>query len=313
MRMGIVGTGAMGSLFAWQLAEAGAEVLAFDRWQAHVDAIAARGLMVHTAAGKRVVPMGASSDAAPIGPCDALIVFVKHGQTAAAMEAARPMVGPQTLILTLQNGIGNLPLIREAFPEARLAYGLTTLTSEMLGPGEIEASYAGRGETWFAPFDREADETDRTLCALLDGPAARAVIDPGIDLRIWKKLVINCCYNAICGLLDCTVGEARARPGAPELLAATATEVARIARARGIDLPDAEALAYLDAVGRDAATHLPSMAVDLRQGRATEIGALCGAVVREAEAAGIEAPVNATLRDLILARDAAPRAEARAA
>src|SRR4051794_39141840 len=151
MRIAIIGAGAMGSLFASQLADAGAGVWAFDKWREHVDSIRCRGLIVQRDGVERSVAIQATTDAAEAGVCDVAMVFVKFGQTAAAMADARPIIGAETTIVTLQNGIGNLEIIEEAYPGNPIAFGLTTLTCELLGPGHIEASYKGPGETYLSP------------------------------------------------------------------------------------------------------------------------------------------------------------------
>jgi len=153
MRIAIVGTGAMGSLFASHLADTDAEVWAFDVWHEHIEAIRRDGLIVHRDGGARSVRLHATFEPSDAGACDAVMVFVKYGQTAAAVEAARPMIGPATTIVTLQNGIGNLDIIRAACPQNPVAFGLTTLTCELIGAGHIEASYKGRGETYLWPSD----------------------------------------------------------------------------------------------------------------------------------------------------------------
>src|SRR5262245_47860503 len=121
MRIAIIGAGAMGSLFASHLAGAGADIWAFDIWREHVEAIRNSGLIVHRDGTSRRVDLRATSEPADAGVCDLAMVFVKFRQTAAAVQAARPMIGPSTTIVTLQNGIGNIEIIRNAYPDNPLA------------------------------------------------------------------------------------------------------------------------------------------------------------------------------------------------
>src|SRR5262249_40194797 len=145
MRIVIVGAGAMGSLFAAHLAAADAEVWVYDPWREHVTAIAGTGLRVRRAREEKVVRMRATCDPRDPGIADMVMFFVKFSHTQAACADARPMVGAGTLLVTLQNGLGNIEVIEAAFPGNRLLFGLTTLTSELRGPGQIEASYQGEG------------------------------------------------------------------------------------------------------------------------------------------------------------------------
>src|SRR6202011_4960763 len=114
--------------FASHLAGTGAEIWAFDIWREHVDAIRRDGLIVHRDGAQRSVRLHATSNAAEVGICDLAMVFVKFGQGASAIHAARPMIDPNTTLVTLQNGIGNVEIIAETYPDNPIAFGLTTLT-----------------------------------------------------------------------------------------------------------------------------------------------------------------------------------------
>lgn len=303
MKVAIIGIGSMGGLFAWKLVHAGVEVWGVDVSAPHVARIAAEGLQIDFPdRPSEKVPMHAVSDPAAVGLADAVLVFVKGAQTAAAMTAARPMIGPDTLIVTMQNGIGNAAAIQAIYPEVRVAHGMTTLAAQVEGPGQVLASSAAKGEVSFYPTEGTPGPVDQALCAALDGEGFHATLDPGIDLRIWKKLVVNCCLNSACALLDCKVGEALGQPATMALFDRLTAEIVALAQAKGIGLTLAEAQAYLRAVGRTAAGHFPSMVADMRAKRRTEIGALNGAIVAEAERLGLKAPANAALRDLVLAR-----------
>jgi 2-dehydropantoate 2-reductase len=303
-RVAVVGAGAMGSLLAAHLSDAGAEVWAFDTWREHVDAIRRGGLCVRAGVGERAVPVHATCDPAEAGTADVALVMVKYRQTRAAMSAALPMVRRDTLILTLQNGIGNVEAIREIAPENRVLYGFTTLTSEMLGPGRIEASYAGKGETYLWPADGRADAACAAVADCLNRGGIRTALVPDIELRIWKKLVVNCCYNPLCALAGQSVGELIDRPEMWPLLDGVTDEIVAAAQRKGIPLERGEAGRFLRQVGEEARAHFPSMLIDFRRRRPTEIDCLNGAVLRECERLGIAAPINRALVDLVRAAEA---------
>jgi 2-dehydropantoate 2-reductase len=299
MKWAVVGAGAMGSLFVSHLARAGAEVWACDPWKEHVAAMRERGLRVLHEGADSVLHPRATSDPAEAGIADVVIVFVKYNQTRDALRSARPLVGPQTILLTLQNGLGNVELIREAFPDNRVLFGFTTLTSELLGPGHIEASYAGRGETYFWPADGQRDAGVEAVREGLEAAGIHSLLEPRIELMIWKKLIVNCCLNTVCAVTGLPVGKLCDRPESWPLLEGLADEIVAVASRRKIPLDRAQAHTFLRSVAEEARGHYPSMLVDVKHRRQTEIECLNGAVLREAERLGIDAPMNRAIYSLI--------------
>ena len=312
-RVVIIGAGAMGSLFAAHLARTDAEVWLCDPWREHIEAIAAEGLGVRRGGEDTRVPLHATTDPNRPGEAAVLMVFVKFGQTAAALEAARPMIGAESLIVTLQNGLGNRELIRAAAPGRRILYGLTTLTCELLGPGRIEASFAGPGETYLWPEDGRRDRAVEEVCALLCAAGINAMLAPDIALRIWRKLVVNCCLNTLCAITDLPVGALVERPEIWPLLDGAAAEIAAAAERNGVPLAPDEARAFLRQVAWEARAHCPSMLIDVRNRRQTEIECLNGAVLRECERHGLAAPFNRALYGIIRAIEEGYEARGRAA
>ena len=288
----------MGCLYAHHLAEAGETVWIYDVDVSHVRAIAESGLEVTRNGASRFVRMRATTDPRQSGPADIAMVFVKYRHTRTAVTEAAPMIGPDTVIATLQNGIGNVEIIRSVHANP-LVYGLTTLTSELHGPGRIEASYAGAGEThlWRAPGTGEAELA--RVHGLLAGAGIASFVSPDIDLRIWKKLVVNCCLNSLCAITGLKVGDLVDQPGMWDRLADLTREICAAARASGVTLSFEEGFAYLHEVAEDARAHLPSMLIDVMARRPTEIGCLNEAVVERAARAGLPVPLNATLAAIV--------------
>jgi 2-dehydropantoate 2-reductase len=295
MKIGIIGAGAMGSLFASHLADGGADVWVFDQWSEHIDAIREHGLIVRLDGTDRKVRMNATTDAQAAGVCEAVLVMVKYHQTKAAIRDAAPMIGPETTVVTLQNGLGNVEIIAAAHPNNRIVFGLTTLTSEMLGPGRIEASFSSRGETYLWPADRRPDGAVDRFCALLVAGGINATPAPDIELRIWKKLIVNCCLNTMCAITGLSVGKLTEQAISWSLLDAIADEISDVAATKNIPLDRQSARAFLRHVADEARAHYPSMLIDVRNKRRTEIDCLNGAVLREAASLGILTPYNQTL------------------
>jgi 2-dehydropantoate 2-reductase len=216
------------------------------------------------------------------------------------------MIGPQTTIVTLQNGIGNVEIIQSAYPHNPIAFGLTTLTCEMRGPGHIEASYKGRGETYLSPHEGSVSPVLDDFCALLRAGGINAAIEPGIALNIWKKLVVNCCLNTMCAITGGNVGAVADAPEAWPFLDAVVDEIVAAAAVNDVPLSRSDARAFLRSVADEARNHEPSMLIDVRHARRTEIDCLNGAVLRECEKHGIAAPYNRALYAMIRVIEARP-------
>jgi 2-dehydropantoate 2-reductase len=299
MRFVIVGAGAMGSLFAAHVAGTEAETWVCDKWEEHIQVIQSNGLAVKHEGVENTIRLRATTDPAEPGIADVLMLFVKYNQTREALAAARPLIGPRTVLFTLQNGLGNVELIRDAFPQNRIFYGFTTLTSELLGPGRIEASYAGRGETYFWAQDGRRDAELEAVRALFEKGGINAIVAPDIELMIWKKLIVNCCLNTLCAITGLSVGKLSDRAESWPVLEGVADEIVAVAGRKGIPLEPAEAHEFLRSVAHEARSHFPSMLIDVRHRRQTEIECLNGAIVREAARLGIAAPFNRSLYSLV--------------
>ena len=299
MRFVILGAGAMGGLFASHVARTDVEAWVCDRWAEHIAAIRERGLIVRREGAESAVRLRATTDPAAPGVADVLMVWVKYNQTREALSAARALVGPKTVVVTLQNGLGNVDLIRELFPANRIFYGLTTLTSELLGPGRIEASYAGKGDTSLWALDGRRDAELEKVCELFNQSGIDAVLAPDIELTIWKKLIVNCCLNTLCAITGLPVGALAERKDSWPLLEGLADEIVAVAQKKGIPLERPAAHVFLRSVAREARSHFPSMLIDVRARRPTEIECLNGAILREAARLGVDAPYNRSMYSLI--------------
>ncbi len=288
----VVGAGAMGSLFAFRFARAGCDTWVYDVWPEDVERIRKFGLTVRSGDTEETVPMHATTDTREPGVADVVLMFVKYNQTRQATSDIAPAIGPGTVVLTLQNGLGNVKLIREVIPHATLLCGFTTLTSELLGPGLIEASYAGRGETCVWSADGVSNDACVATVDLLNRSGINATVEPEIELHIWEKLVVNCCLNTLCAISGLSVGALVDRPEVWPILDGITDEIVAVAARKEIALPREAARGFLRDVAKEARAHYPSMLRDIRAEKQTEIECLNGAVIRAAERFGIEVPFN---------------------
>jgi 2-dehydropantoate 2-reductase len=299
MRVTIVGTGAMGGLFAAHLASTDIDLWCIDIWQDHVSAIANKGLTIEEGGAVRQVPLKITADPAQPGPSDIVILFTKYGHTEAALRTMAPLLHADTLLVTLQNGIGNVELIQAAFPKHRILFGLTTATCRVVGPGQIWTTGVADTQTHAWPVDGHCDATVKRFSAILNESGIPFFLSSDIEVQIWKKLVVNCAFNTSCALSGMTVGEVTALPQSWPMLLRVADEIVAVGQAKGLPLTQAASRQYLRDVAEAARSHVPSMAADIRAGRATEIDSLTGAVLREAAQRAVATPVVQTLDALV--------------
>jgi 2-dehydropantoate 2-reductase len=297
MKVTIAGSGAMGCRFGAALALAGHEVLLLDGWREHIEAISSHGLRVTSEQGTRIIPLRAEPLPAAPDPADLLIVFAKATATAQVVTAARGAIGPDTLVLTLQNGLGNIEALLTQVPRMRLLAGTTTLGTELVGPGHVRT--LGTGETVLGGLG-SASHAQRVVAVLTTaGISARAEADP--LAVIWAKVAFNCVLNSLTAIASIPVSALALYPGFDELAGTILSEVAAVAAAEGVRL-DTDAVLTLTRAQFDPAasgSHLASTLQDLLNGRPTEIAHLNGAIAYRARAHGIPAPANALITQLV--------------
>jgi 2-dehydropantoate 2-reductase len=297
MKITIAGAGAMGCRFGAALASGGHEVLLLDGWGEHVSEINAGGLRVSDERGSRLIAIRAALFPAAPDAADLLIVFAKATATTTVAAAAAGAIGPRTLVLTLQNGLGNIEALLSHVPRSRLLAGTTTLGTELVGPGHIRA--LGSGETVLGSLD-PASHAERIVASLAAaGIAARVAADP-LDV-IWAKVAFNCVMNSLCAIGSIPVCALGLYPGFDALAGVILSEVAAVAAAEGVQVDVPAALALMKAQFDPAASgnHLASTLQDLLNGRPTEIAHLNGAIASRAAGHGIPAPANSLITRLV--------------
>lgn len=303
MKIAIVGCGAMGSIYAGLMADAGNEVWAVDTWKEHVDTINRDGLRVEGKSGDRTVKtIRAVTDGSQIGVCDLVIVATKASGVAAAARTALTMTGPDTVILTIQNGLGAAERIAEAIPTSQVMLGVVGgFGASMKGPGHAHHN----GMELVRLGEMDGGETKRLAKVVKvwedSGFAARGF--PDIHQMIWEKLICNCAVSGPCCITGLTVGQVLANPDAWAIALACASEADAVARAKGITLGFDEVESYLRAFASKIPNSKPSMLQDHEARRASEIDAINGAIPAEAAKLGLSAPTNATVAKLIRARE----------
>jgi 2-dehydropantoate 2-reductase len=303
MKIGIVGAGAMGCLYGGRLAQAGAEVILYDISRPHVEAVNAAGLAIEELNTGAVssVRVPATLEPRDLAGADFLIVFVKSSATAAAVELFAPLASNSAVAVTLQNGLGNERILREAFGAGRTAAGVTSQGATFLGPGRIR--HAGVGPTHLGMSDRR-NEKLAPLVEALTRAGFETHLEKSIENLVWSKLVINVGINALTALTGLANGRLLEFPQTRALMADLVAEAVRVAQARGVTLTYQDPLAMVYTVAEKTARNRSSMLQDFDRGTPSEIDVINGAILREAQALGIEVPVNRTVTRLIQALDA---------
>ncbi|OMC13585.1 2-dehydropantoate 2-reductase [Mycolicibacter heraklionensis] len=299
MKIAIIGCGAMGSIYAARLAASGNDVLAVDRSSAHIDAIAANGLRISGPQPDQVVPMRAATTA-PAEPMDLVVLAVKAADVATGAEQALQLLGQDTPVLTIQNGLGSADTVADIVGGDRVAVGIASgFGASRPAPGHVHhnAMRAVRFGAYAAlPFST-VEQIARVWSAA--GFDAAAVAD--IAAMQWEKLICNAAYSAPCALTGMTVGQVMDDADMGPVSRATATEAWTVARAAGIGIDVADPVEHVRAFGAQMPNAKPSALLDHLARRVSEIDVINGAVVRTAAQVGEQAPVNATLTALVKA------------
>ena len=296
MKMAVVGAGAMGSLFGGLLAESGENIWLYDIWKEHIETINAKGLDIELDGKIRSVSVKATSDKSQIGKTDLVIIFVKSTQTDNAAKTASELVGSSGLVLTLQNGMGNADIIGEYIDHDRIIAGTTSHGATMLGPGSIR--HAGIGPTVIGMWSGIEETGIHKIAGLFNHAGIITESVNNVREIIWAKLFVNVGINAITALTGIKNGGIIDLSSTKALSCAAVEEAIQVAGSLGIKVAD-NTVEHVFQVAEATKNNRSSMGQDVDKKRLTEINAINGAIVKEAEKLGIHVPVNQTLTTLI--------------
>ena len=303
-KVAIVGTGAMGSVYAALMADSGHEVWAVDAWPEHVAAMREHGLRVEGASGDRTVQVNATTTAADAGPVDLVVIATKLDGVAAACDAVRPILRDDTAILSIQNGLGGPDMAAEAFGPERITIGVVGgFGASMKGPGH--AHHNGMEFVRLGEYQGGLTARTATIAEIWTSSGFKVLSFDDIHKMVWEKLICNCAYSGPCTITNLRVGEVLDQPEASAISAACAAEAWQVAKAKGIAVDIDDPVAYVRAFGEKLRGAYPSMTQDHQSGKIGEIDAINGAIVREAGPLGIAAPANTFVRQVIKARESA--------
>lgn len=289
MRIAILGAGAMGMLFGGYLSRKN-EVWLVDVDRERVRDINKLGLTVEEPGGaEKLFFPRAVTDAAGLGVMDLVIVFVKAMYTLDALEHAKGLIGPETLLMTLQNGVGHEEkLLRYASPE-RVIIGTTQHNAAVAGPGRTR--HAGAGITTMGTVRSGTDLT--ALAGALTACGFECRVSENVRREIWTKLFTNTSASALTAIVGCPLGFIRDDEDARALLGMMCREAVAVANAQEIGYFDPEeALRTVEEVCENSRSGRTSICADIENGRRTEVDSISGAVLEAAHRAGIPVPCH---------------------
>jgi len=297
MKIAIVGPGAIGCLLGGLLSRAGHEVWLIDRRPERAALLDRRGVSISGVGGEFNAPVRATASPTEAGIADLIIVAVKSYDTAAAAEVAQSLVGSQTTVLTVQNGLANVEALQSRLGSDRVVAGATSLGVTRLESGQVQ--HAGRGATVIGELDGRLTDRLKEIAGVLSSTGLEVETTTDVVSALWGKLAVNAGINAVATLARVRNGRLVQSESLLGLLRSAVREVEAVAGAKKIEMPEPDMAARAEEVCRRTADNTNSMLQDVRQRRRTEVEAINGAVVREGQAVGVATPVNGVLVALL--------------
>jgi 2-dehydropantoate 2-reductase len=291
MKILIMGTGGVGGYYGGLLTQQGNDVTFIARGE-HLKAIQNEGLKVKSVHGDfSVSPAQATDNPATVGPVDLVLFCVKTYNTEESAQAMRPAVGPQTVVMSLQNGIDAAERMGSVIGEEHVIGGTTWLSAAVESPGVIKQISQFR-RIVLGEMAGGTSERIQSIYEVLKNTGATVEISENIQKVLWTKLVFITAASSVGSLTRLPMGEYRSVPETRRLLTSILQEVESVARARGVDLDADVVQKWVDFVDNAAPTIKPSMQLDVETGHRTELESMIGVVCRKGREVGVATPVT---------------------
>jgi 2-dehydropantoate 2-reductase len=305
MHFAIIGAGAVGGYYGALLARSGQDV-SFVARGAHLEAIRAHGLKIESGAvGDFVARVRAESDPARIGHADVVIIAVKTYDNDTAIPLALPLTGPDTTVLTIQNGVDSAEDVARVVGEARTIAGSTYIATAIEAPGLIRQTGTHRRVVFGEVFAAGAEVSLRVRAIEAAMKAADIHAEAVADARvpIWEKFVYLATFAAFTGAARLPIGPIWSDPAGRAAFMQAVGEVAAVARASGVAIRD-DILSYIESyMERLPPSTRSSLLIDLTQGKRIELESLPGSVVRRGRALGVPTPMMEALYAVLKPHD----------
>jgi 2-dehydropantoate 2-reductase len=290
----------MGCLYAFLLTRSGHEVWLLDHRKDRTDFIRSQGLKIEGVSGQYHIPFERiGTDTEVIGKADVVIVFVKAYATEAAIKSAQGIIKSSTIILTLQNGIGNIERIVELCPDAHCIAGTTSQGATLLGSGHIH--HAGIGDTIIGAAAGSGKFHTELVRDIFMSALIPVQLAEDVTSLLWGKLLINCGINPITAIMKITNGQVVEFPNLLAVMRRAVDEIAQVANKLGVEIPYQDLPQKVIEICKATAENRSSMLQDIEAGKKTEIEYMNGAIVRHGKQLGVDTPVNSFLTDMVLA------------
>ncbi|WP_235679198.1 ketopantoate reductase family protein [Aquibium microcysteis] len=295
MRICILGAGSLGCVFGGLLAAAGHDVLLVNRSADLVERLNSGGLTLAFDSGDRVIPVQAATDCRGRVAFDLIVVLVKSFHTREALAAAREAIGPETVVMSLQNGLGHEDVIAEIAGPSSVVIGKTYVGGVMVSPGKVVAGVVGK-PTYIGEPDGTASERVRRIARAFSAAGLETLASDRIMGVVWDKLLVNVATGALSGITGLAYGDLYDVPEVAECACAAVREAMEVAAAAGIALSCDDPYRPWRIAGEGLPPGFKaSMLQSLEKGSTTEIDFVNGAVVRWGDRYGVPTPVNRTL------------------
>ncbi|MBM7833392.1 2-dehydropantoate 2-reductase [Clostridium sardiniense] len=304
MKIAIAGAGAMGSRYGYMLHEKGNDVLLIDGWEDHVKAINESGLRIdENGTSKNVkIPAVLPKDATEVP--DLVILFTKSMGLEAMLTSIKNILGPNTKVLCLLNGLGHEETVAKYVNKKNIFMGVTLWTAGLVGPGHV--TLTGDGSLEVQNIDSSMTDEAKEICDVLSEAGLKAHYSENVVFSIWRKACVNGTLNSCCTLLDCNIRQFGSLGETSNIIRRIITEFSEVAKHYGVTLDVEETAKGIEAIydPSQAGEHYPSMHQDLIQHhRRTEIDYINGYVSRKAKELGISAPYNDLITSFIHAKE----------
>jgi 2-dehydropantoate 2-reductase len=309
MKTAILGAGAMGSVFASYLAESKDEVVLIDIAEPVVDSISSRGLIIRDKAGnEKTFRIAATAEPSNVGAVDLLIVFVKCYHTEAAVRSALPLLGDNSIVLSLQNGWGNASRIGKLVGPEKVLVGVSYHSATALGPGHV--LHGGQGPTYLGELDGSMSERAEKVASFLASGGIEVETSTEVVKDIWSKLALNVATLPSSVLARLTADRLLSSPEMQEFMQNLLQEVIAVANAQNIHLNFDERWGAIVRLLKQLAPNTKgSMFQDIEQRRPTEIDVINGAIVEAGQSLKISTPYNRAVVSLIKALETGLQSE----
>jgi 2-dehydropantoate 2-reductase len=302
MKIAVMGSGGVGGYFGARLAKGGADV-AFIARGSHLAAMREHGLTITGPDEFHLGKVTVTDDPATIGVADLVIFAVKLWDTEAALAQIKPIVGPQTVVISFQNGVLKDDYLTRAFDAARIMGGVCYVATAIVQPGVI-GRIGPLERLVFGEFDGAPSPRAKRFLEACRSGGINVELSAHIRREIWQKFVFLVALSGTTTTMRTTIGPIRANPQTRQFLLDLMREVVAVGRAQGVDLPEDYAEQRLTLADQVAPDMTSSMHHDLERGNRLEVRWLAGAVVELGRAAGVPTPLNRAVADILALREA---------